>query len=179
MKGIIFVEFLGMVDEKLGMEVTEEIVEKSNLPSKGHYTTVGTYDDAEMISLVTELHKKTEIPVPELLKTFGLYLFGSFAVRYKDMIHHISDSFEMLRKIENYIHVEVKKMYKEAVLPTFSYEDISENKLKLIYTSERKMPDLAEGLIEATLTHFEEKFTITRTAIKEDNSQVEFLIERF
>ena len=178
MKGIVFVEFLKMVDEQLGMEVTEEIVQKSDLPSQGHYTSVGTYDDAEMVALVTQLHLKTKIPVETLLKSFGSFLFKSFAVRYKDMLGNINDSFDMLRKIENYIHVEVKKIYKEANLPTFGYEDVSEKKLKLIYSSERKMPDLAEGLIEATMKHFEETFTITREVIKEDNSCVAFYIER-
>jgi len=178
MKGIIFVEFLEMVEGMLGMEATEEIIDKSDLPSGASYTTVGTYDDAEMISLITQLHLKTKIEVPVLLKTFGKYLFKSFTVRYKDMIHHMKDSFEMLKRIDNYIHVEVQKIYPKAVLPVFQTEEISDKELKLIYTSQRKMPDLAEGLMEATLEHFNETFTINRTVIKEDNSCVEFLITR-
>lgn len=178
MKGIIFVEFLEMVDKMLGMETTEEIIEKSNLPSGASYTTVGTYDDAEMISLVTQLHLKTQIEVPVLLKTFGKYLFNSFTVRYKDMLHHLKDSFEMLKRIDNYIHVEVQKIYPKAKLPVFQTEEISDKELKLIYTSDRKMPDLAEGLMEATLEYFNEDFSISRTALKEDNSSVEFLIVR-
>ncbi len=178
MKGVIFVEFLEMVDNMLGMETTEEIIEKSNLPSGASYTTVGTYDDAEMIALVTQLHLKTKIEVPVLLKTFGKYLFNSFTVRYKDMLHHLKDSFEMLKRIDNYIHVEVQKIYPQAKLPVFQTEEISDKELKLIYTSERKMPDLAEGLMEATLEYFNEDYSISRTALKEDNSCVEFLIVR-
>ncbi len=178
MKGIIFVEFLGMIDEKMGMEVTEEIIEKSNLPSKAKYTSVGTYDDSEMLALVKELHNKTEIPVPTLLKEFGNYLFQSFVKKYHDMIKGMDDSFDMLKHVDSYIHVEVKKIYPEANLPVFNHEGISDKKMTLIYNSTRKMPDLAEGLIEATLKHFNEKYTITRNVIKEDNSCVAFIIER-
>ena len=178
MKGVIFVEFLEMVEQMLGIEATEEIIENSQLPSGGAYTTVGTYDDSEMISLVTELHLKTNIPVPTLLKEFGKYLFSSFVIRYRNMMHHLTDSFSLLRRIDDYIHVEVQKIYPEAVLPVFQTEDISDNEMKLIYNSTRKMPDLAEGLIEATMIHFNENFTIKRTSLLDDNSQVEFLISR-
>ncbi len=176
MKGIIYVEFLEMVDRYFGEEVTEELIEKSNLPSKGHYTTVGTYSDDEMVSLLTQLHIHSGIPVSKLLKDFGLYLFESFSKRYGGLIEHLNDSFEMLRRIDNYIHVEVKKIYEEAKLPTFSYEDISENCLKLTYTSDRKLPDLAEGLIEGTMHHFNEKFTLHREDVSQDGGHVIFTI---
>jgi len=73
MKGIIFVEFLEMVEGIIGAEATEELIEESNLPSKGVYTTVGTYDDAEIVSLLVNLQKRTNLPIPDLLQTFGAY----------------------------------------------------------------------------------------------------------
>jgi len=178
MKGLIFVEFLEMVESKIGAEATEQLIEESNLPSQGVYTTVGTYEDSEIVSLVVNLHKKTNIPIPDLLKTFGAYLFNRFVVRYKDMMDHMTSSFDLLKKIDNYIHVEVQKLYPEANLPKFDYEELSENKLKLIYKSNRKMPDLAEGLIAACMDHYQENYTITRNLINEDASHVEFIIEK-
>ena len=176
MKGIIYVEFLEMVDRYFGEEVTEGLIEKSNLPSKGEYTSVGTYPDAEMVSLLTQLHQHSDIPVSKLLKDFGLYLFESFSKRYGSLMEHLNDSFEMLRRIDNYIHVEVKKIYEEAKLPTFAYEDVSENCLKLTYTSDRKLPDLAEGLIEGTMHHFNEEFSLEREDVEADGSHVVFTI---
>lgn len=178
MKGIIFVEFLEMIDEKMGMEVTEELVEKSDLPSGGVYTTIGTYDDAEMISLVVNLHKKTALPIPALLKTFGEYLFTRFVLRYTSMIANFTSGFDLLRQIDDNIHVEVAKLYPNANLPHFSYEQINENTLKLTYQSNRKMPDLAEGLIEAAMKHFNEAHQIEREYIQEDGSIVNFIITK-
>jgi hypothetical protein len=160
------------------MEITEEIIEKSDLTSKGQYTSVGTYEDSEMLSLVQQLHLKTKIEIPQLLREFGHYLFNSFAKKYQHLIGHINDSFDMLRKIDNYIHIEVKKIYTHTQLPTFSYEDISKNQLKLIYNSERKMPDLAQGLIEGTLEYFDDDFFIEQEILNKDLSSVAFFITR-
>jgi len=178
MKGIIFVEFIELLDELLGIEDTERLIEACNLPSKGEYTSVGTYPDAEMITLVTKLHEHTKIPVPKLLNTFGRFLFKSFVKRYASMIGDMNSGFDLLKKIDNHIHIEVQKLYPEAVLPAFAYEELSQNKLKLIYKSQRKMPDLAEGLIAATMENFNEDCTITTNIIEPDASWVEFIIEK-
>jgi len=80
MKGIVFTEFMDMVDDKFGMDVTETIVQASDLPSGGAYTAVGTYDHAEIVSLVVNLSKSTNIEVPVLIylgQCGWLYPYGS------------------------------------------------------------------------------------------------------
>ena len=178
MKGVIFVEFLQMVDEELGMEATEELIEDSQLASGGVYTIVGTYPDDEMISLVVNLHKKTQIPISTLLRKFGAYLFERFVLRYSNMMEEFTSGFELLKRIDDYIHVEVAKLYPKAQLPKFEYEEIGEDMLRLIYKSERKLPDLAEGLITAAMSHFNEKHTIEQEFIEKDGSWVHFIITR-
>ncbi|PCE62561.1 heme NO-binding domain-containing protein [Sediminicola luteus] len=178
MKGVVFVEFLEMMDRYYGEEVTEKIIEDSQLESEGHYTAVGTYPDAEMVSLLTQLHGHSGTPVPELLREFGLFLFESFSKRYAHLMAHLNDSFDMLRRIDDYIHVEVRKIYDKTKLPTFSYEDVNDTTLKLIYTSERKLPDLAQGLIEGTMHHFNQAFSLTRENVAADGSHVIFTIEK-
>src|SRR5688572_20439814 len=51
-KGIVFTEFMEMVESSFGLAVTQKILDHSNVPSKGVYTSVGTYDDQELLSLV-------------------------------------------------------------------------------------------------------------------------------
>jgi hypothetical protein len=74
MKGIVFTEFLEMVEDTFGLETTDTIIENSKLPSEGIYTSVGTYDFNEMVSLLTSLSEEVNIPANDLLYTFGLYL---------------------------------------------------------------------------------------------------------
>jgi len=42
MKGIVFTEFLDLVEEKFGMEMVDKIITQSELESEGAYTAVGT-----------------------------------------------------------------------------------------------------------------------------------------
>ena len=75
MKGIVFREFISMVENEFSIETADEIITASNLKSEGAYTSVGTYPHEEMVELVSHLSAKTNITVPELLRTFGNYLF--------------------------------------------------------------------------------------------------------
>jgi Heme NO binding. len=78
MRGLVFTEFLDLVDETFSLETCERMIEMSNLPSGGAYTSVGTYDAKEMFTLVSGLSTLTGIPVPDLLKTYGRHLFKRF-----------------------------------------------------------------------------------------------------
>ena len=60
MKGMIFTEFLEMVESKFGLETVDTTIENSDLPSEGIYTSVGTYDFNEMVSLIAGLSEEVE-----------------------------------------------------------------------------------------------------------------------
>ena len=75
MKGIVFKEFIGMVESAFGEETVEKIIDKSNLESEGAYTSVGTYDHGEILQLVTHLSEECSTSVPDLVKTFGKHPF--------------------------------------------------------------------------------------------------------
>ena len=62
MKGMVFTEFLEMVEDKFSPEVADQIIEQANLRSGGIYTSVGTYDHGEMIELVSASAKKRASP---------------------------------------------------------------------------------------------------------------------
>ena len=73
MKGIVFTEFLEMVESTFGLETVDYIITNSDLESKGAYTAVGTYDFGEMLRLVTNLSEKVNSPVDDLLYVYGTY----------------------------------------------------------------------------------------------------------
>lgn len=176
MKGIVFTEFLEMVEEKFGYELADSIIEESDLPSGGAYTAVGTYSHGEMVQLITKLSKKTETPIPKLLEAFGGYIFGTFEKNYKLFLDAASNAFDFLESIEKYIHVEVRKLYPDAELPTFETKRLEDNTLEMIYHSPRKMGAFAYGLIEQSLKYYEEEATIAHENIEEDGSIVRFKI---
>ena len=75
MKGIIFTDFLELVEYKFGLEMVDKIINQSDLESNGIYTSVGTYDFAEMLQLLTHLSQNTDISVDDLLLVFAEHLF--------------------------------------------------------------------------------------------------------
>jgi Haem-NO-binding len=178
MKGIVFTEFIEMVEAKFGYEVVDELLSETPLPSGGAYTAIGTYSHHEMVALVVGLSKKTSTPLPTLLYSFGQYLFQTFVKVYGQFFEHTTDAFSFLESIENYIHVEVQKLYPDAELPRFSTQRINDNTLEMIYQSERSMGDLAEGLIAASIKYFNEKATIRRELMGEGGKKERFLITR-
>ncbi|RKN80144.1 heme NO-binding domain-containing protein [Ulvibacterium marinum] len=174
MKGIVFTEFLEMVESKFGLETVDTIIEQANLPSEGIYTSVGTYDFNEMVSLITGLSQEVDIPVGDLIYTFGLYLFSSLGKAHPEVIQSYKSPLGLLYSIEDHIHVHVKKLYPDAELPTFKILEKTDTSISMIYSSSRGLYRLAHGLIEKTFEHFNGKADITYQLLKEDGTEVKF-----
>ncbi|MFK7923313.1 MAG: heme NO-binding domain-containing protein [Bacteroidia bacterium] len=178
MKGMVFTEFLEMVEDQFGYETAYKIISEAELASGGAYTSVGTYPHQEMVALVVNLSKETDLSVPDLLVAFGRHLFTRFAAGYGHFFNGVNDCFTFLLSIENYIHIEVKKLYPDAELPSFDTQLISEHELSMIYSSARGFADFAQGLIEGCIKHFGETVSIQREDLRADKKEVKFILTR-
>ncbi len=176
MKGIIFTEFLELVENKFGLEVVDKIIEQSNLPSKGIYTSIGTYDFSEMLSLLQHLSEHSGLSIDDLLLTYAEHFFGVLVSSYPDLINRYTDPIEMLSSIENHIHVEVQKIYPDAELPTFDVKEKTDTKLVMIYKSSRAMYSFGLGLMNKTFEHFDAKANISVEKLASDGTEVKFSI---
>ena len=87
MKGIVFTEFLDLVEEKFGLEMVDHIITKSELESQGIYTSIGTYSFSEMLQLLTHLSAKTDLSIDQLLLTYGEHFFGVIEVSYPCLLY--------------------------------------------------------------------------------------------
>ena len=81
MKGIVFTEFLGMVDDTFGPVVTDSVVSDVDPPSGGVYMTLGTYScelEENVAARLLELGKQqgarviTSQTTLELAQDYGL-----------------------------------------------------------------------------------------------------------
>ena len=178
MKGIVFTEFLDMVEGVWGYDMVDEIIEKSDLPSNGVYTAIGTYEYSEMVQLLTHLSQSSGKDLPFLLKEYGKYLFGTFQKNYPDFFSSAPDLFTFLESIDQHIHVEVLKLYPDAELPKFETERMDDQSMEMVYTSSRRMGDFAMGLLEKTMEHYNEPCNIEQVKLKEDGSQIKFIIKK-
>ena len=165
-----------MMEATHDYELVDRVINQVNPASGGAYTTVGTYDHSELVALVVNYAEITRQPVEEVLRLFGHHLFGVFLNNYPDFFNPALDAFGFLRSIDNYIHIEVAKLYPEARLPRFTTTDKGKGCLEMIYISERKMAALAQGLIEKTMEHYGEQAEISMQMINSDGSKVKFTI---
>ena len=176
MKGMVFTEFLELVDTTFSLETSERLIEMSQLPSDGVYTSVGTYDAREMAMLVTNLSTLTGVPVSDLLKSFGRHLFQRFTATFPEFFEGMRSSLDFLPRVEDYVHLEVRKLYPDAELPSFSCDVAQPGSMVMIYRSTRNLPDLAEGLILACIEHFGESLVVRREDSGENVSETRFVI---
>lgn len=179
MKGVVFTEFLQMVEEKFSLDVLDRVIGDAALPNDGAYTAVGTYDYREMVRLVSSLSAATQVPVADLLRAFGEQLFRRFTVLYPEFFQVPASVFEFLQGVEKRIHTEVRKLYPDAELPTIDCRMPDRDHLVVDYRSGRAFGDLAEGLIRGCIAHYGERITLQRHDLPvQSGAQVRFTLAR-
>lgn len=171
MKGIVFTEFLDLVETKFGIETVQEIIDKCDLKTEGVYTSVGTYDHKEMFQMVGKLSEIKKIPVKDLLQSYGTFFFSVLSSSYPKFMEK-NTLFSFLESIDGYIHPEVLKLYPDAELPKFTSNTINDSEMNLIYESSRKMSDFAIGLIKGAALHYKMEINIDVLKIEEDGKKV-------
>ncbi len=158
MKGIIFTTFNRLVEEKFGLEIWDRMIESVQPESEGIYVSTSTYSFQELINLVQDLSKETEVPVNDLIRVFGEYVFPFLANSQPQLVDSKTAK-EFLLKVNDIVHFEVRKLYPDAELPLFDYEDPGDGKLVMIYSSIRNLPTFVEGLIIGVGLYFSEKIS--------------------
>ena len=168
MKGLVFSQFIDMVEERFGPDLLERIIGECQLPSGGVYSSLGTYDFEELAQLVGALSRESGLPPGALIRAFGMFLFGRLVKLYPQFIDGESSTMGFVPKVENYIHHEVRKLYPDATLPQFIIEDVGPDRLVFGYQSQRPLSDLAEGMLLACVGHFEEDIELQREDLPTD-----------
>jgi predicted TPR repeat methyltransferase len=177
MKGLVFTELIEFVEDNLGFDVADKMIEKADTKEGGAYTQAGNYPFEELQSLVVALSEVTEQPIGALLNVFGKHMFNQILHIYPSAVEgHTVLTF--LASVDEKVHVEVKKLYPDASLPRFFVEDLNDNRLIMSYRSEKQLDDFAAGMIEGAAEHFSDPVTIEKTIINEEPYTVKFEITK-
>lgn len=178
MKGVVFTEFLGFVAARFGEDMVDDIIDAQPLASGGAYTSVGTYDHAEIVALCGALAERTGVAAATLVRDFGEHLSGTFAAQYPDFFARAGSFFDFLESIEDHIHIEVRKLYPDAELPTFRIEQRTPDRLVMLYRSPRRLGALSEGLITGSARRFGVDARVGTEAIEAgDGTAVRFTVD--
>lgn len=167
MKGIVFTEFFEFVEAQTSPVVLQKVINASELESEGVYTATGTYPVCEMGALVSTLAETTATESSKLMNGFGQHLLRYFAASSPHFFQAHDNTFDFLSTIESHIHVDVKKLYPDAELPTFKVIEHTPSRFVINYSSTRGLGDLCEGLMEATLDYYGQTAKVSRVALSD------------
>ncbi len=176
MKGILFSEFIALVEEKFGLEVCQEMLDLNG--NEGIYTSVGSYDHRDLVKLIITLSQLTQVSIEELQQVYGRTVFIHLYNSMPSLEGQSSTTFDFIKSVESYIHIEVKKLYPNANPPTFNFISSTESELILDYLSARCLSHVCLGLIKGCADHFDEAINITMAPVNNDNSHVRFHLVR-
>lgn len=165
-KGIVFTEFLEMVEAKYSPAILEDMIARADVPSRGAYTGVGTYPHTELVALASALCAITGDSLQSIMRAFGDTMFESYFRNHRNFFDSQAGTFDLLEHVENYIHKQVKKLYPGSRPPQFDIECYTPERFTMIYRSSRPFADLCEGLILAALRHYGENAEIHRTDLE-------------
>jgi len=177
MKGFIFTNFVDFIETTHGLEMVDEMITNCNLPSEGIYSSFSNYDFDELVSLLTYVSTKTNTNPEILLEKFGVFVFPYLIGKHSYIIENFDNPIDLIGGIENHIHIEVKKLYNDADLPTFRVVEKTEKKLSIIYNSSKGLTYFDIGLIKETLNHFNVNGSITIDKSFDAKMGVKFVIE--
>ncbi len=179
MLGLVFTEFIEMVEGRFSPELADAILEDVGAPHGGAYTAVGNYPHQEMLALVAALSRRTGEPEPALVQALGRHLMQHFRRAHADLLVRHGSLFDLVAAIDGEIHVEVRKLYEQAAPPRFTVTGRDPQRLSLLYESPRCLQHLALGLLEAAAEHYGERVRITRQPHEHEGRRgVLFQLER-
>ena len=179
MKGIVFTEFMDMVDSAFGKQTCDALVDACALKSGGSYSAVGNYPQDELISLASELSRMTDHPLPGLLQRFGEHLFDRFGDLYPSFLADYKSALDFIPDVEKQLHVEVRALDPDAELPSFEHRWLEDGRLEITYESSRPFADFCAGLLQGCIRHFGDMISVKREALPSNGQYRErFLLTR-
>lgn len=163
MKGVMFNVFEAFVIERFGDDAYEVLLDSSLLLTGEPFVGPGTYPDTDFVELIDKASRQFNLSTPDLLRTFGRFCLFRLVSKMPELLHgHTAKSF--LLSVEDVVHVEVRKLYADALTPTFRYQDLSPTRLSIHYRSPRRLCYLMEGLLDGVGEYF--GTTITRRQLQ-------------
>ena len=162
MKGMVFTELFELIEEKFGYDRLDDVIDASTLATDGSYTATGNYPFEELLRIVTNLSEQTGIDPGALLEIYGEHLFPKL-LKVLPNLEKATDILGFIESVENYIHVEVRKLYSDAELPTFEVLSSNNKELQFNYVSAKNIPQLAKGLIIGASKYFKQDVDVSFT----------------
>ncbi len=178
MKGVVFTEFLEMVEKTYGLETLDFVLEKSELKSEGIYTAIGDYEIDEFFTLLDNLVLKTKESKNEILYEYGGYICNYLEKNYSDLFKIFNEPLAMLAKLDEYFISQLRKHYPNEDIPSYDVVDRTKDSLTIIYSSQRWLYKFAVAFIERAFKYFKLEANIGTELLLDNGTKVRFIISQ-
>ena len=152
MKGIVFNLLQEVVTAAHGADVWDDLLDRSD--SGGVYTSLGSYPDEELETLVETACGMLGLSRDAVLRWFGAEAMPLLAKAYPAFFANHTSARTFVAGINNVIHAEVRKLYTGAECPHFNIREPVEGLMTMDYRSTRRMCALAQGFVEGAAKYY-------------------------
>jgi hypothetical protein len=168
MHGIIFGELKKLVDTRVGGDAWRELLKEAGLGAKV-YMPVTEYPDAEAVSILGALSRRTGKSTRDLFEEFGEYIAPDLLALYRHMVKPEWRTLELLENTEDTIHRVVRIRNPGARPPELKTTRDGEEVL-ITYTSTRRMCGVAIGIVRGLGRHYAEEIEIHELSCMSDGA---------
>jgi predicted hydrocarbon binding protein len=161
--GIVFEELREFVWRTHGAEEWASLLAVA-APGRRFYAPDTGYPDEELEALLAESTKRTGASRGDLLREFGTFIAPTLLELYRPLVSEQWGLLDLLEHVEETIHRVVRLDDPTAMPPRLHFERPDESRVVLHYNSERKMCDLAKGIILGLQQEYAEEVSITERA---------------
>lgn len=179
MHGIVLKGLKDFVVESYDREAWQRIQAEASLEGKV-YVPVTEYPDDDVLALVGAASEVTDIPAADLLFEFGKFLVPGLIETYGVHVDGDWTGLELVANVEKYIHEALREKQLSAYTPPELESGwLDDDRVGIIYSSDRELCALAKGLITGIGSYFDESFEVTeRACMKNGSNQCEIVVTR-
>ncbi|WP_456269700.1 heme NO-binding domain-containing protein [Kushneria sp. AK178] len=158
MKGIIFNMLNDIVVSRFDEQTWEVLLDNARV--SGAWSSLGNYDDHDMLALVSAASHHLHMTPQACLQWLGREMLPRLGDFYPGMLERFGTTFATLKALNNVIHPEVVRYHPDAIVPVFHYHEVTDHSMVMEYRSVRGICSLAHGLMLGCSDYYNETVAI-------------------
>ncbi|WP_440906390.1 heme NO-binding domain-containing protein (plasmid) [Catenovulum sp. SX2] len=154
MKGHIFNLLEEFIEEASDETTLFKILDACSFDTSKSFVRTENYPDEQLFELVGHAVNALGITPDQAQFAFGEWIFPRLASLVPKNMTTYAHPGKFLETVDHIHKVELKKLYPDATPPSFDYKAISDTQAELVYTSERNLVKLVEGVLQGVAKYF-------------------------
>jgi hypothetical protein len=171
MKGVIFNLLEDFVTTTWGEVAYEDILGRCPVHARGPHVGPSTYPDADLMAIVAGACARLGVTTDQALQAFGAFAATPLIGKLPRELVPFDHPRDLLLAVDDVIHVEVRKLFRDAEPPRITCRDDGDpTRLTLYYASRRQLCPLLLGLLDGTARHYMVPITYQHVTCSRDGA---------